>query len=412
MRLIALLGILAMPVSATEFDVVDFGATPDDSIDDTSSIKDALAACREAGGGEVLIPAGTFILSRRGTETPILEVSSNTTLRGVGTASTLKFDSRVNEMGGNFWRMIGAPVATGCSNVTIRDLHLDGSNNYPRYVKGETPEHNAGLWFYNRNHLVENINVENVFAENFSGDCMAFSRNCRSVSVRNCTLRNFLRQGIQLGGSERARDYLVSGCRDLKNTVRPGGSTIHVEHARGLRNVIIENNQCRNSILAGGVDGMIIRGNTIEGRLVGNGNTNLIIQNNIVRATGKNAAVSFGYTKGLLFCGNIVRGGKKAKVGIYVWGNSKYNAQPGERVTIANNQISSKEFAIHLNGTQNVHIHGNILKAGQSLKQSRTRDLKTDLVQKPVRQPNRVQACRAKDFQGPERQGTTQAPFE
>ncbi|MGY8674750.1 MAG: hypothetical protein ACKVHO_19425, partial [Verrucomicrobiia bacterium] len=101
--------------------------------------------------------------------------------------------------------------------------------------KGKTPEHNAGLWFYNKKHPIVNVTVMNVFAENFSGDCMAFSMNCRGITIRDCTLRNFIRQGIQMGGSPGSRDYLVTGCRDLEHSVQPGGSTIHVEHARAQK---------------------------------------------------------------------------------------------------------------------------------------------------------------------------------
>ncbi len=381
-RILMLLGALAAlqpSVSAKTFDITDFGATANDDTDDTTAIEDALSACGEAGGGTVFVPAGTFILSRRGVESPILEVPPDTTIRGEGTASTLKFDPSANSS--NFWRMIGAPVDTGTRNVTIRDLHLDGSNTHPKYTKGETPEHNAGLWFYNKNHPIENITVLNVFAENFSGDCMAFSYNCRGITVRDCTLRNFIRQGIQMGGSPEARDYLVTGCRDLEHTVQPGGSTIHVEHARGLKNVIIENNQCRKSILAGGVDGMIIRGNTVEGRLVGNSNTNLVIHDNIIKAkTGsKSSAVQFGYTKGLIFRGNIIEGAEETGVGLYVWGNSRYNAQPGEDVTIADNQITAAATAISLNGAKNVKIHGNILHAPQPLSQKRAEGVSDDI---------------------------------
>ncbi len=363
---------------AREFDITNYGATANDATDDTTAIEKALAACGEAGGGAVHIPAGTFILSRRNNESPILEVPANTTIRGEGAASILKFDPQVNQS--NFWRMIGAPVDGGTKNVVIRDLHLDGSNTHPKYVKGETPEHNAGLWFYNKNHLVENITVMNVLAENFSGDCMAFSYNCRAITVRDCTLRNFIRQGIQMGGSPGSRDYLVTGCRDLEHTVQPGGSTIHVEHARGLKNVIIENNQCRKSILAGGVEGMIIRGNTVNGRIVGNSNTNLVIHGNIVNALpSPGPVVQLGYTKGLIFRGNIIRGAKDSTIGLYVWGNSRYNDQPGEDVTIADNQITATETAISLNGTKNVHIHGNLLKAERSLVQKRTEGLQSDV---------------------------------
>ena len=341
------------------FDITKFGATPDDDTDDTAAIEKALAACGEAGGGTVLVPAGVFLISRHGAESPILEVPSDTTIRGEGNASTIKYTAAVNE--GNFWRMIGAPVATGAKNVVIRDLHLDGSNKWPAYVKGETREHNSGLWFYNKEYIIENVSVMNVFAENFSGDCMAFSYNCRGITVRDCTLKNFLRQGIQMGGSEGSRDYLVTGCRDLEHTVKPGGSTIHVEHARGLKNVIIENNQCRKSILAGGVDGLIIRGNTIDGRLVGNGNTNQVIEGNVVRSISDAGSImQLGYCRSLIIRGNIIEGNREAnKVGIYVWGKSRYNDQPGEDVVIADNQVSAGETGVSLNGVKNVTLRGN-----------------------------------------------------
>jgi len=349
----------AAAAHAETFDITSYGATADDDTDDTAAIEKALAACGEAGGGTVLVPAGVFLISRHGAESPILEVPSDTTIRGEGNASTLKFTQAVNE--GNFWRMIGAPVAMGTKNVVIRDLHLDGSNQSPAYVKGETKEHNSGLWFYNKDHLIENVTVMNVFAENFSGDCMAFSYNCRGITVRDCTLKNFLRQGIQMGGSEGARDYLVSGCRDLEHTVKPGGSTIHVEHARGLKNVIIENNQCRKSILAGGVDGLIIRGNTIDGRLVGNGNTHQVIEGNVLRSNTETGSVmQLGYCRSLVIRGNVIEGDRDGnKVGIYVWGKSRYNDQPGEDVVISDNQVSAGETGVSLNGVKNVTLSGN-----------------------------------------------------
>ncbi len=366
------------------FDITKYGATADDDTDDTAAIERALEACGEAGGGTVLVPKGVFFLSRHGPESPILEVPSNTVFTGIGPASTLKFTDDANR--GNFWRMIGAPVATGTKNVIIRDLHLDGSNTFPAYIKGETPEHNSGIWFYNKEHSIENITIENVFAENFAGDCISTSRGCKAITIRNCTLRNFIRQGIQMGGDENARDYLVTGCRDLEHTIKPGGSTIHVEHARGLKNVIIENNQCRKSILAGGVDGMIIRGNTIEGRLVGNGNSNLIVESNIIRASDTASSVlQFGYCKALTIRGNqISSDSEKNKTGIYVWGTSRYNDQPGEDVIITGNRIQVETTGISLNGTKNVTIADNILTLGKESKPldvKRTENLVEDISQ-------------------------------
>ena len=130
----------------------------------------------------------------------------------------------------------------------------------------------------------------------------------------------------------------------------------------------------------GGVDGMIIRGNTVSGRIVGNSNTNLVIHSNLVKATSnKNSVVQLGYTKGLIFRGNIVQGASNSTIGLYIWGNSRYNEQPGEDVTISDNQISEVETAISLNGTKNVRIHGNTLKATKPMRQTRTEDLQSDI---------------------------------
>ena len=136
-----------------------------------------------------------------------------------------------------------------------------------------------------------------------------------------------------MAGDANARDYLVTGCQDLEHSVQPGGSTIHVEHARGLRNVIITNNRCRKSILAGGVDGMLISGNLITGRLVGNNNTNLVVKDNIIRGVDSpSAVIQLGYTNGLILKDNVITGQNEKASGIYVWGKSRYNPAPSSQV--------------------------------------------------------------------------------
>ena len=124
---------------------------------------------------------------------------------------------------------------------------------------------------------------------------------------------------------------------------------------------------------------MIIRGNTITGRLVGNNNSNLVMHDNILHSKGKSAAAQLGYTRGLIFRGNIIQCADETNVGLYVWGKSRYNSQPGEYVVIADNHITSQETAISLNGTLNVRIHGNILNAPRALKQTRSEKIETDL---------------------------------
>ena len=70
----------AADVHAARFSIQDYGATANDQSDDTVAVLKTLKACEAAGGGEVFVPAGTYVVSRQGAESPILEVPSNTTL--------------------------------------------------------------------------------------------------------------------------------------------------------------------------------------------------------------------------------------------------------------------------------------------------------------------------------------------
>ncbi|CAK9067240.1 Uncharacterized protein SCF082_LOCUS34074, partial [Durusdinium trenchii] len=90
-------GDLSHVAPADDFTITDYGATANDATDDTQAINATLAACKEAGGGTVIIPTGTFVVSRQGSESPILEIPALTTVRGDGDGSILKFDPAVND---------------------------------------------------------------------------------------------------------------------------------------------------------------------------------------------------------------------------------------------------------------------------------------------------------------------------
>eukprot|EP01050_Picozoa_sp_SAG11_P031187 SAG11_NODE_9580_length_899_cov_0.631250_2_plen_97_part_01 len=87
---------------------------------------------------------------------------------------------------------------------------------------------------------------------------------CRvqSLLVEDVVVRDFLRQGVDLAGDARSRDFIVRNVteRPWQVVKQPGGSTIHIEEANGLGNVLIENSVVNHSILAGGVNNLTIRG--------------------------------------------------------------------------------------------------------------------------------------------------------
>ena len=53
-------GIEATRVSGKTFNIADYGAVPDGKTKNTAAFAKAIAACNQAGGGRVIVPAGTW----------------------------------------------------------------------------------------------------------------------------------------------------------------------------------------------------------------------------------------------------------------------------------------------------------------------------------------------------------------
>lgn len=354
-----LLFVIAPALHAAEFDITKFGATADDASDDTLAIRSALEACGEAGGGTLFVPKGVFIVARQKSETPILSIPSKTTVRGVGDASVLRFDSQVNSS--NFWRMLGS--SEDAADILICNLHLDGANTQTAYVKGQTPEQNHGVFFYRKGGRIERVTVQDCLVENFSGDCVSFSQGCRDFVVKNVRLHNFLRQGIQMGGGTGDGGHLVTGCRDWKHDVLPGGTTIHVEHAEGGKGFRIEKNVCHASLLAGGgAQDLVVVENEIHGRIEGNSIRNGRFENNTLHGAGTRALMQFGYADGLVIRGNTIHAAGHPGPGIYVWGTSRYNPAPSANIVIERNTLELAGQPIALNGVKNVTVQENRIR--------------------------------------------------
>lgn len=131
----------------------------------------------------------------------------------------------------------------------------------------------------------------------------------------------------------------------------------------GLTGVILADNRCRHSILAGGVDGLVIRGNLVTGRIEGNYDTNTVVQGNVVRAgSGKRPVLQFGFADGLLIRDNLLVGEDPQQIGVYVWGTSSYDPKPSRQVSILDNVIRVAGTPVSLNGVQGALIRDNLVE--------------------------------------------------
>ena len=112
---------------------------------------------------------------------------------------------------------------------------------------------------------IRDITVQRLVVEAIAGDCMDFGNGVQNLLVEDIVLRDYLRQGVDLAGDASSRNHTVRRVRELpwQVVVKPGGSTIHVEEATGLRDVLIEDSVCNHSLLASSATNMTIRNNKV-----------------------------------------------------------------------------------------------------------------------------------------------------
>jgi hypothetical protein len=109
---------------STVFNVLDYGAKGDGLTDDTHAIQLAINAAFKAGGGEVFLPEGTYIVTGPNADGGCLTLKNNVKLAGDGAGvTTLKL---ADGSGG-----VDGIVRTSASHNTVdagvRDLTIDGN---------------------------------------------------------------------------------------------------------------------------------------------------------------------------------------------------------------------------------------------------------------------------------------------
>ncbi|MDQ2941293.1 MAG: right-handed parallel beta-helix repeat-containing protein [Chloroflexota bacterium] len=265
--------------AAGTFSVIDFGARGDGATDDARAIQAALDAAARAGGGTVLLPAGTYQIGT------LLYYPSNITIQGAGSAVTTIRNTTTR--GGNQLMLVPAFAGSGyvgMANVTIADLTFNqradayGEQNdqYVLSVDGTTNSlvtrcvftnvQTLAIWSGSRgtvttDHTVDSCHVTDSNGGGFSyfgaNSGFTISNNIvewtkddaiavqdyaatghfphdiliRSNTIRNCTKQNFLgstANGINCFGGHRIRildnsisTVFASGIAVLHGTTRP-----------------------------------------------------------------------------------------------------------------------------------------------------------------------------------------------
>ena len=187
--------------------VKDYGAIGDGDTNDSQAIADAMAALGNAGGGTLYFPpGGTYYMSVS------VRLVSNIEIIGYGATIIKKGDGNVNSAA-----FIGSGGTTtgygsGVNNVTVRGLTFRG------YFNVADPYNSKGVTSFSL-HRAQNVTVEDCNFIEAQGRGHSFDLGgCRFITIRNCTWEGYDRQTfagtaecIQLDQSKRGSVSTMPG---------------------------------------------------------------------------------------------------------------------------------------------------------------------------------------------------------
>jgi hypothetical protein len=220
MKRLLLLPLLAASLAAASFNVRDFGATGDGVTKDTKAFQKALDTCAVAGGGDVVVPAGKYLIGsvQLGTHT-MLRLEKDSILTG----SPDLDDYPIIDVRWEGRTLPGHRALIYAANVDR--IGITG----PGLIEG-----NAATAASNRpprgTPVIEPINCTNLLWEGFTvkqpgNNWATHPTYCTDLVVRNVTIDG-LRDGIDLDSCARVR---VEGC-----TIETGDDSISIKSGRGL----------------------------------------------------------------------------------------------------------------------------------------------------------------------------------
>lgn len=222
-RVIASIGLLCLMAnahaqSAGKFSVRDFGATGDGTTKDTTAFQKALDTCAVSGGGEVVVPAGKYLIGS-------IQIGYRTTIRFeensilIGSPDAEDYPMMDIRWEGR-WQP-GRRALIYAANVD--HIGIIGPGRIEGNAAVAAPQNPRGVV------ILEPINCTDVHWEGFSvtqgGNWATHPTYCTDVLIKNVNIRGN-RDGIDVDSCKNVR---IDGC-----DIETGDDSISLKSGRGL----------------------------------------------------------------------------------------------------------------------------------------------------------------------------------
>ncbi|HEX4417970.1 MAG TPA: glycosyl hydrolase family 28-related protein, partial [Kofleriaceae bacterium] len=193
--------------------VKDHGAKGDGATDDREAIQAAIGAVAAAGGGEVYLPPGTYVVSGARHAFWALDVPGGVHLRGAGQDKTTLQQAPGAGPSVRLLHLSGA-------HITLEDLALDGN----KAAQTKNPQRH-GIFTVHTEHLI----VRRVAAHDFTGDGFYLYDGAADSQFIDVVATGNDRNGLTLGGNVDGTTLFHSkfaGNRAQQVDSEPGGTSI------------------------------------------------------------------------------------------------------------------------------------------------------------------------------------------
>ncbi|CAM0052648.1 tail protein [Vibrio phage K475] len=228
-------------IEGSTINVKDFGAKGDGVTDDTAAIQDAINA-----GRRIYIPTGVYLINE-------VAIPDNRIIEGDGVESKLVVPVGVTHTRGMFYNAMSR-----WSNTTIRDLHFDGSNNYPTdksVYYGDVAINNVMI---RKSGACTDVTIQDCYFTKASTSSIYVSDGDHTTSLKIINNKfndgNYKLKTIGIYGSNNVSDAKAPrGIEVSGNVINGGGSRIHkdgrIEGFTSSTDAIHLDN-CRHSIIS------------------------------------------------------------------------------------------------------------------------------------------------------------------